>query len=273
MHLLVGIFLFARPKNYLSYIRYFFKSIRYKWFKAIFLDLLLADFFIRQYKKGDYIYSSLFLNAGAHIQHHYLFDSDCYNGQNSNPKEYSLASASKTDPLYEVYSLYDNLIKDFINLDTKYMVTTGLQQTENLRPYYQYRFNDFSLFLNEFSINYLEVTPRMSRDFSIKFSNNQDLNDALDVLENISINNSSLFDIDISSDNSLFIKIAYNKDIDAFRGVKYNNNVFDISSNISLVSIENSIHKSKGWHVRNFANDDQTKEYIWDIKSRIIENI
>ena len=48
-------------------------SIKYKWVRAAFLDFLINEIHISYYNKKKPNFSSVFFNAGAHVQHHYLF--------------------------------------------------------------------------------------------------------------------------------------------------------------------------------------------------------
>ena len=107
----VGLISNARIKNYLKYIKLVFRCNN-KWSKALFLDLLLSDIFINAAKKTKPNFSTLFLNAGAHIQHHYMFSSPAYNGELKNPSWY--VGADK-DPLFDVYKLYDDILGDFVS--------------------------------------------------------------------------------------------------------------------------------------------------------------
>ena len=56
--------------------------------KALILDSLLADVHLTLWKKHKPDFSNLFLNSGAHIQHHYLFNSKAYQGNIKNPEWY-----------------------------------------------------------------------------------------------------------------------------------------------------------------------------------------
>ena len=66
------------------YLKTFFK-IKKPGVKAIILDSLLEHSFSTVEKTKPY-FSNLFLNSGAHIQHHYLFNSKGYSGNQKNPK-------------------------------------------------------------------------------------------------------------------------------------------------------------------------------------------
>ena len=52
----------------------------------------------------DMFFSNLFLNSGAHIQHHYLFNSKAYQGNLKNPDWYC---PNGYDPLIQILSEYD----------------------------------------------------------------------------------------------------------------------------------------------------------------------
>jgi len=58
------------------------------WSKAIILDRLLADIFISLWKKHEPDFSVLFLNSGAHIQHHYMCNAKPYVRNAKNPSWY-----------------------------------------------------------------------------------------------------------------------------------------------------------------------------------------
>ena len=73
----------------------------------MFSDLLLSDFFMSKTRRQQPNFATLFLNAGAHIQHHYMFSSAASKGTNRNPKWYV---DSEDDPVLEVYALYDRIL-------------------------------------------------------------------------------------------------------------------------------------------------------------------
>src|SRR3546814_9208172 len=57
-----------------KYLRILRMATQYKWAKAAFLDRLLTDMTFSLMRKHRPDYVSLFLNAGAHIQHHHMYD-------------------------------------------------------------------------------------------------------------------------------------------------------------------------------------------------------
>lgn len=257
-YIIFGILKFSRPRNYLMYIKLLFFSLFFKWARALFLDLFLFDIFFYFQSKGNYKYSSLFLNAGAHIQHHYLFDSEAYrhsNGKNYNPLSYSSIITKKLDPLYQVYSLYNHLAFDILRLEKKcsILITSGLQQQENKYPYYQFRIKNYEKFLSQFSVKYKSIEKKMSRDLYIFFNNSAELRSANRILSNFKIFNKSIFRIDISkNNNSIFLQISYQGNISNLEFVKFNGNLINLREYFLLVSIENAVHCSQGWHLNNF---------------------
>ena len=270
---LLGLLRYGRVKNYLKYAKYIFLSLRYKWSQAIVLDLLLFDIFIKYQKDGDYGYSSIFLNAGAHIQHHHLYDSDCYKGDNQNPKSYSLAANTHVDPIFEVLSVYDEMIEEVISGSSKFMITTGLQQIENKKPYYQYRFIDHEKTMTYLGFSFKTIIARMSRDFTIYFNDKNQMEQNMKLFGNIYIDNKPLFSVDEDPCNlSVFVKINWTGDISNFKNIQIENKKeLNIKKQIALVSIENSIHTDKGWHLRNFENDNKnSSKSIWEIKNTIL---
>ena len=78
------------------------ETLRDKWKKSLIFDVLLSEIALSKIKKSETDFITLFLNAGAHLQHHYLFNSkankntnkfknsDNYINKNTDPFFYSL---------------------------------------------------------------------------------------------------------------------------------------------------------------------------------------
>ena len=62
----------VKPARYISMAAYAFKALGKPWRKALFLDKLLYEIHKTLFKRKNPNISTLFLNAGAHIQHHYF---------------------------------------------------------------------------------------------------------------------------------------------------------------------------------------------------------
>lgn len=214
-----------------------------KWSKAIVLDYLLAKITLSKFKSNKPDFTTLFLNAGAHIQHHYLFSSESYKGSNTNPAWYD---DGKLDPLYAVYSIYDQIIGDFLRLDAKLLIATGLSQIENEKPQFYYRPKNHKEFLDFLNINYSNVEERMSRDFLISFNNKKYLDESTKILSSCSIKGKSLFKLDIR-DKDIFCKVAYYDEIKKDEKITIQNKKFKALDYLVHVSIENSIHQTTGY--------------------------
>ena len=152
---------FFRIKNLFKYFKYFFNSFKYKYRRAFFLDLFLNDVHIGMLKKRIQIFLNFF-NAGAHVQHHYLLNSK-YISDNKN-LNLNWYLPQEIDPFEESLELYDLILNDYIN---KYdiIVATGLTQVPYDIIKFYYRLNNHKTFLNLLEIKYLDVLPRMTRDF------------------------------------------------------------------------------------------------------------
>ena len=153
------------------------------WSKAIFLDRLLADIFISLWKSSRPDFSVLFLNSGAHIQHHYMCSSKPYKGSVENPEWY--ISKGK-DPLLEILEMYDSVLKEMQNLNNvRLMIAVGLRQIPYEKPTFYWRLKDHDDFLIKLGLNFKRTQPRMTRDFLIEFENEKDMIDAQKVLLNV----------------------------------------------------------------------------------------
>ena len=155
-----------RLKNTLKYIYLFCQSFFKKWNKSLFLDLFLNDYHIYCIKKYNPNFSSVFFNAGAHIQHHYLIHSKIVEKKFSIPNNYII---KKYDPVEEMYSFYDNILNDYSKLKNyQLIIATGLTQIPYDRLKFYYRPINHKLFLELFLIKAKQIYPRMTRDFLIR---------------------------------------------------------------------------------------------------------
>ena len=149
--------------------------------KAVVLDSLLADVHFTLWKKYKPDFSNLFLNSGAHIQHHYLFNSKAYQGGLKNPDWYC---PDGFDPLIQILSEYDYQIGKLLKLkDVKLIIATGLHQQPHEHLTFYWRLKEHVKFAEMIGIkNFSEILPRMSRDFLVKFKNETDALNAENLL-------------------------------------------------------------------------------------------
>ena len=102
------------PRRYFWFVKKLLWALNKPWRKAMFLDLLLAEYFVGLVKRKKPEFSTLFLNAGAHIQHHYMLSSSVLiDTAFRNPDWYVEPGA---DPLLEVYQQYDEILGRLMRL-------------------------------------------------------------------------------------------------------------------------------------------------------------
>lgn len=255
---IIGVLLFyTNIKNIPFYLKYFFTSFKAKWRKALFLDLFLHDVHLKLLKKNKPNFSSIFFNAGAHIQHHYLFNSIISSNHLKNPEN---LVGSDQDPFKEAIFLYDRIIGDYLKLkDFNLIIATGLTQEINKKAEYYYRLNLHEDFLKKLNINFKNVYPRMSRDFLIEFDSNREVDSAYTLLSSIKIKDKNLFGILEKRDKSLFVSLTYADKITISDFILVNGTKIQIKKEVNFVSIKNGKHSSKGFcffrgNFRNIEN-------------------
>lgn len=219
--------------------------------KAAIFDSLLGDVFFNQWKKFSPDFSSLFLNTGAHTQHHYMFNSRVYNGNIKNPEWYCPAGY---DPLIITLKEYDKIVGKLLNLpDTRLFIATGLHQDPHNSVTYYWRLKDHSKSLKDLGVmEFAAVIPRMSRDFLIKFNTPEQALSAENILSSyVSVQgNIPIFTID-NRGKSLFIELTYDNNVDDNFEIKSSvtNTVLKLKPFISFVAIKNGEHNGIGYFI------------------------
>ncbi len=240
---------FARPAHYFLYLKFIASSRKKPWNKALFLDLLLHDLHFSLFRSSEPNFSTLFLNAGAHIQHHYLFNSAPLRKMlaHKNPEWYV---SQKDDPLADVLSLYDMIVAEYLKEShAEFLVATGLAQKPYDRLKFYYRLNQHSDFLNSLGINFSRVYPRMTRDFLIEFSNERDADVARIILAGLKVEDDGLpiFGEVDNRGRSLFVVLTYPKEITERTKYIFNSQSFFLSPIVSFVALKNGMHQSEGF--------------------------
>lgn len=239
---------FAKIKNYYLYLKIFFKSFKKKWFKALFLDLLLHDLHLNKLSKNQTDFSNIFFNSLAHIQHHYFFNSIKNSEVNKNPEWYI---NKDDDPLKDGINIFENILSDYLKLSKSYIIiiATGLSQVPYDRSKYYYRLKKHKKFFQKFNLKNFQVQELMSRDFVLKFNNNSQAEQYLNVIRNIkTINGSNVFgDISIN-ENKLFLTLILNNKIDEsdFLISDSGEKIYLIEY-IDFVAIKNGMHDGEGF--------------------------
>tara|TARA_Y100001970_G_C14188091_1_gene833753 strand:+ start:676 stop:1962 length:1287 start_codon:yes stop_codon:yes gene_type:complete len=254
---------YIKIKDYFQFISMALSSFGKSWRKALFLDFFIHKIHLKLIEENNPNFSTVFLNAGAHIQHHYLFNSEF--SKRSNPSWYI---DKEFDPFMEMLQTYEKIVKDYIGMAKHELIfATGLSQKEFDSPVIYWRVKNHSTFLEKLNISFKEVQPRMTRDFLIEFDNNEDMENCYCALSDISDqNNVKLFGILDKREKSLFATLTYPKDIKdaSFSGL--NENII-LADELVFVAIKNGEHSANGevFATFNIPSDNDKKINITGI--------
>ena len=217
------------------------------WSRALFLDRLLADVFLTRWRRSRPAFASVFVNAAAHIQHHYMYSSTAYEGPNRNPDWYL---PKGLDPLLDVYELYDEFLAELESLPgrPRLVIATGLHQDPQPEPVYYYRLRYHAAFLERLGIRASVVTPLMSRDFRLAFEDASQAAAAAQVLGSLhGRDGEALFSVD-NRGSSLFVTLVYPHEISSpFVPMGTSGPLWDISRDVVFVALKNGRHNGVGY--------------------------
>jgi hypothetical protein len=245
--LLLGALRYARIRNYPHYLSLVWRVLRGKeWARAQILEQLLADITVVESCSKSPQFVSLFMNAGAHIQHHYMFNSSVYEGPQRNP---AWLVAPKHDPIFEIYDQYDHIVGDLRTAlpGYRFLISTGLHQDPYPELKYYWRLKDHEAFLAMIGVPFEAVEPRMSRDFLIECRSDAEAVEAQRLLESAhDMDGLGLFDVD-NRGKSLFVMLTYPNDIAEELTFLIGNQSFPLKPHTSFVAIKNGEHNGVGY--------------------------
>lgn len=251
LYLLCGLVRFARPKNYLTYLRLAFGLRKSPWRKAMSLDLFLHDLHMRRLKSRRPDFSVLFLNGGAHIQHHYFLNAAPLRDDTTvaNPDWYVRAEA---DPVAEMLAVYDRIVADYLALEgVEVIVATGLSQRPYDRVKFYYRLKDHAGFLSKIGISFHSATPRMTRDFLVEFADPGSAAKAEQRLRSALVSSGGkempLFGEIDNRGASLFITLTYPDEINADTELELDGQRWKLAPHVVFVAIKNGMHQEEGF--------------------------
>ena len=267
----LGLLLYVPLLRWFHYIKTIFK-LKKPGVKAIILDSLLADVHLTLWKKHKPDFSNLFLNSGAHIQHHYLFNSKAYIGNIKNPEWYC---PKDYDPLIHILSEYDKQIGKLLNRkELKIIIATGLHQQPHEHLTFYWRLKEHVKFAAMIGIkNFSEILPRMSRDFLVKFNKEADALNAENLLNSFyaSKDDIKIFEVD-NRGTSLFVELVYPNDIednDSIYSKESNLKIEKFKTYIAFVAIKNGEHNGIGYVTSNFDLKSEKKIDLTNLKAII----
>jgi hypothetical protein len=237
------------PPRYFWFVKKLLWALSKPWRKAMFLDLLLAEYFAALLKRKKPEFSTLFLNAGAHIQHHYMLSSSVLSDAAfRNPDWYVEAGA---DPLLEVYQQYDEILGRLMRLpNARYIIATGLSQKPYDKPVFYYRLAEHASFLDLLDVAYVSVEPRMTRDFLILFADDAARDKAVEKLSALAIDGVALFGQLDKRPNEVFVTMDYPMEISSDTVLDANaflDASFKLADHVNFVAIKNGEHQGKGF--------------------------
>jgi hypothetical protein len=257
--LILALARFAQVKHYSEYLRLLFRSKRATWNKALFLDLFLHDFHMSLLKNNRPSFSTIFFNAGAHIQHHYFFNSPCNSDKNSirNPSWYI---SEKEDPVADMLTIYDKIIGEILAIGNDVIIATGLSQKPYEHVKFYYRPRDHRHFLDQLGVKYKTVLPRMTRDFLVEFDTHHDASVAEQLLKSIKVigDDKQVFEEIDNRGDSLFVTLTYPDEITKETRVFVEGKEIHLLPAVAFVALKNGMHQGKGFAyyssgVENFA--------------------
>lgn len=262
--MVIGVLYYGGIRSLLIQSKFFIKSLKSKWVKAVILDQLLIDIYIHINQKDHFNYSSIFLNAAAHLQHHYLYNSKVIIKEQDNPSWYI---QENDDPVLFIFKSYDlfigKLMNTFKNENTRIILCTALSQTACKEIKYYWKLKVIEFFEN-FNMSKFKYLPRMSRDFELEFENNSEAITFNKFISNIMINNTSIFNTDLRG-NNLFCELIYSSEITENLEVFYNDQIVikDFQRYVDFIAIKNGEHSDKGYLIdteNQFFNKINLKE-------------
>jgi len=254
---------FAQPKHYGLYLKLALTSRRRGWRRALFLDVLLHDVHMAFWRRRKPGFSSLFLNAGAHIQHHYMFA--LRGGAKLKNPDWYLAPGE--DPIFDMLKVYDRILTElFATQGVSLMVATGLTQQPYERMEFYWRLRDHADFLTHIGLGDGRATPRMTRDFLVEFDTEKRAAEAEAKLRTIAsaADGTPIFAEVDNRGASLFVTLTYPGDISGGLEVRAGNGeAFDLASHVVFVALKNGKHDSRGFvayhgDVRRHAAPDES---------------
>jgi hypothetical protein len=245
---------YARARNYPRYARMLALAASRPWLKSMILDLLLADIFAKETRRTQPHFASLFLNAAAHIQHHYMFNSSAYRGERRNPSWYV---AAHFDPVADVYRLYDDIVGQLRQLfpAARLMIATGLHQDPHAEVTFYWRLKDHAAFLRRLGVQFERVEPRMSRDFLVACASKESAAAAERCLRSVQHETGlALFEVD-NRGHDLFVTLTWPHDIeDTFIYLASGRRVRGFRDDVAFVAIKNGEHNGVGYFVDTGAS-------------------
>ena len=234
-------------------LRFIWQTRLRPWTKSLVLDQLIHLVHLCLWRRERPDVSYVFLNAGAHVQHHYFLNAiGCATAGIRNPEWYVPGDA---DPVHDMLRAYDGMLNDYLMLartsGVRLVVATGLSQEPYDRVKYYYRLGDHASFLKALELDFMRVQPRMTRDFEIEFSDAAQASAAAQVLGDIRLERTGKIvfgDVDVRG-HDLFVTLTYPDEIlltdVALTGA--GRRLAEFGRAVHFVAIKNGMHSTRGF--------------------------
>lgn len=246
-NLMITFIALVNPVRWFSMVKYALSTLGKPWRKALFLDMLLYEIHKTLFRRKKPNFSTLFLNAGAHIQHHYFFNSIFSDSPDlQNPTWYI---DKKQDPFFEMLKVYDEMLLDILSVtNNEVVIATGLSQKPFEILKFYYRIKNHKSFLNLMGIVFADVVPRMTRDFLISFDNVDQAKRAEHQLSEIMVNSEvRLFEDIDNRGKDIFVVLTYPSEITKDTFVNIKGKALLLNELVTFVAIKNGEHQNKGF--------------------------
>ena len=236
----------VKASRLIPMMKFAYSSKGKPWRKALFLDMLLFEVHQTYFKRKKPNFSTLFLNAGAHIQHHYFFNSlFCSSEKLKNPDWYI---EGKEDPFKEMLLIYDAILLEFLDSDGfELVVATGLSQKVHKDLTFYYRLKEHGKFLNELGLEFKDIHPRMTRDFLVSFETIEQTKMAEKTLSEILLHGERVFGAIDNRGSDLFVTMTYDREITNNCSIVISGLEASWLDYVVFVAIKNGEHQSKGY--------------------------
>jgi len=237
----------VKPTRYIPMAKYAFNALGKPWRKALFLDMFLYEIHKTLFQRKEPKFSTLFLNAGAHIQHHYFFNSPYVDSPELKNPSWYIRKAD--DPFLEMLKVYDEMLLDLLEFpNTEIIVATGLSQKPYEKLKFYYRLKDHAAFLKKVKVEFSNVVPRMTRDFLVSFDSAEQALKAEQQLSKIIVNNQvKLFEEIDNRGKDIFVVLTYPSEITNQTMITCSENELLLGDLVTFVAIKNGEHQSKGF--------------------------
>lgn len=253
----------------IAYVKQSIEATYSNWRRPILLDALLTEIFVKEVRRTRPDFASLFLNAAAHLQHHYMFNASVYRGGARNPDWYL---GSEIDPILAIYKSYDEAVSWILDecKPERLMIATGLHQKPHRELSVYWRPKQHEDLLQLLGVRFSDVDPLMSRDFRVICEDSVSAREAEKKLKGIRVSDGEpLFEVD-NRGSDLFVSVAYTGTIGGeLMMVEEGRALGSLRRHLTFVAIKNGEHDGLGYLIDTGVAGAAGRVPLSDLPSRI----